>query len=272
MFFEQSEIIDLLKCENCSQQYDEYSPPRILPCCGKTLCYTCIQSIEKQLKNNKFKCIACNKEDTIPNNGFQINNAIVKFISKKPKEISRGIEVDKLKQNLLYLESLVNNLLFEMDNGAYIITEACKELRRQVQLAKEEKIEEINQQCDALFLKIDAYEEKCKSKYKEMNESVKQKANKLIKSVNESIKKQNEYLKQLMIDENEAIKCNQKMDELKAKIEEERKNIKKSMFDNQIMKFETNTATIGEEFLGKLMQHTFDFTVIIQNKSILFLT
>ena len=104
-----------------------------------------------------------------------------------------------------------------------------------------------------------------------MNESVKQKANKLIKSVNESIKKQNEYLKQLMIDENEAIKCNQKMDELKAKIEEERKNIKKSMFDNQIMKFETNTATIGEEFLGKLMQHTFDFTVIIQNKSILFL-
>ena len=62
MFFEQSEIIDLLKCENCSQQYDEYSPPRILPCCGKTLCYTCIQSIEKQLKKNKFKCIACNYE------------------------------------------------------------------------------------------------------------------------------------------------------------------------------------------------------------------
>ena len=77
-----------------------------------------------------------------------------------------------IKQNLLHLESLVNNLLFEMDNGDYIITEACKELRRQVQLAKEEKIEEINQQCDALFLKIDAYGEKCKSKYKEMNESL----------------------------------------------------------------------------------------------------
>ena len=31
----------------------------------------------------------------------------------------------------------------------------------QVQLVKEEKIEEINKDCDALFLKIDTYEEKC---------------------------------------------------------------------------------------------------------------
>jgi hypothetical protein len=75
-------------------------------------------------------------------------------------------------------------LLFEMENGEYLITEDCRELRRQVQLTEEEKIEEINKHCDALILKIDAYEERCKSKYKEMNQQ-KQKANELIKSVNE---------------------------------------------------------------------------------------
>jgi hypothetical protein len=76
--------------------------------------------------------------------------------------------------------------IFEIENGEYLITEDCRELRRQVQLAKEEKIEEINKHCDALILKLDAYEERCKSKYKEMNES-KKKANELIKFVNELI-------------------------------------------------------------------------------------
>jgi hypothetical protein len=34
--------------------------------------------------------------------------------------------------------------MFEMENGEYIITEDCRELRRQVQLVKEEKMEKIN--------------------------------------------------------------------------------------------------------------------------------
>jgi hypothetical protein len=73
-----------------------------------------------------------------------------------------------------------------MENGDFIITEDCKELKRQVQLAKEQKIEEINQQCDALFLKIDVYEGKCKNKYKNKNQS-KQQADELIKLVKQSI-------------------------------------------------------------------------------------
>jgi hypothetical protein len=80
--------------------------------------------------------------------------------------------------------------------------------------------------------------------------------------VNESIQQQNAYLRQLKIDDNETSECNQKMDELKEKIEEERKNIKKSMFDNQIMKFQVNVTQLNEEILGKLILRNFDFTVI----------
>jgi len=63
---------------------------------------------------------------------------------------------------------LVEKLLFEMENGEYLITEDCRELKREIQQAKEERIQEINQLCDLLFLKIDTYEERCKCKYKEM--------------------------------------------------------------------------------------------------------
>ena len=81
--------------------------------------------------------------------------------------------------------------------------------------------------------------------------------------MNESVPKQNAYLKQLKIVDKETIACNQKMDELKALIEKERKNVKRSIFDDQIMKFEANTTPIDEEFLGKLVKNTIDFSVII---------
>ena len=267
MIYEQSEITELLNCELCLKPYDIYYEPKMLPCCGKTICNTCVTLIEKQVKENKFICIACKEEDTMPKNGFQINRTVVKLIEKQPKEISRGQEADKLKQNLFDLEQLVNKLDFEMKNGEYLITEDCRELRRQVQLAKEEKVYKINKHCESLLQKIDVYEERClsknnKDKYTENNYS-KKRANELIKLVNESVPKQNAYLKQLKIVDKETIACNQKMDELKALIEKERKNVKRSIFDDQIMKFEANTTPIDEEFLGKLVKNTIDFSVII---------
>ena len=144
MIYEESEIKDILNCEHCFQPYGEYYPPRILLCCQKTMCYKCVQLIENQAKNNKYKCISCNKEATIPDDGFMLNKTLVKLIAKKPTEIPRGSEAEKLKQNLRDLEILVNKLLFETENGEYLIFEDCRELKRQVQSAKEEKIEEIN--------------------------------------------------------------------------------------------------------------------------------
>jgi hypothetical protein len=74
---------------------------------------------------------------------------------------------DGVTKNKILGSIFVNK--FVIENGEYLIAEDCRELRRQVQLTEEEKIEEINKHCDALILKIDAYEERCKSKYKEMN-------------------------------------------------------------------------------------------------------
>ncbi len=264
MFYEESEITDLLKCENCSQPYDEYYLPRILPCCGKTICNTCLQLTDKQVNDNKYECIVCKKSETMPYNGFQFNQLAVSLKAKRPKELSRGLEADKLKKNICVLDDLVKKLIFETDNGECLITEHCNELRRQVQLAKEEKIEEINKHCDKLFLKIETYEKKRKCNYKEMNDSndSKKKVNELIKSVNESIQQQNVYLRQLKIDEKKTMECNQIMNELKAKIENERRSFKKSMFANQIMKFIANTTPTEEEILGKIIYQKFDFTVI----------
>ena len=262
MFYQESEIKSLLYCAHCSQPYDEYYKPRILPCCNKTICNTCVHLIEKQTKDNIYKCIACNKYEAMPSKRFQVNTLAVKLLEKQPKEVSRGPEADKFKQNLRDLEILVNRLILAMENGEVFITDECKELRRQVQLAKEEKIQELENHCDALFKKIDSYEEICKIKYKEMNEA-KQKTNELIKIVNDSIRQQNAYLSQLTIDDYEVMVKTQKVNELRVKIEKEIKNIEKSIFGNHVMKFEAKKTMTDEELIGKLITSRLDLTVII---------
>ena len=101
MFYEQSDITEVLSCEHCLQAYDAYFSPKILPCCTKTVCNTCIQLIEKQVKENKYKCICCNEVEMMPKKGLQIDLTAARLIEKQPKEIPRGPEADKLKQNLI---------------------------------------------------------------------------------------------------------------------------------------------------------------------------
>ena len=173
-------------------------------------------------------------------------------------------DTDRLKQNIIHLKRLINRLLFQKENGDHLIKEDSKELRRQVQLAKKEKIEEINRLCDSLFLKIDIYEKKCKCncKCKEINDSNKR-ANELIKSANESIHQQKAYLRQLKIDEKETVECNQMMYEMKKKIKKERKFMTNLIFGNEAMKFKPNSNSNDEEFIGELVHQKFELLVSI---------
>jgi hypothetical protein len=264
MFYEQSEIEDLLNCEHCSEPLEEHYHSIILPCCDKTICNTCVQQIEKQAKENKFKCIACNQVEMMPKNGFQVSEPPnTQLIANQTRERLRGQAAEKLKQNLHDLENRINKLMFEIGDGECSIRKDCNQLRKQVQLAKENKIAEINKHYEGLLKKIDTFEEKHVRKYNEMNIMSKQQDNEFVKLVNDSIQQQKDYLMQLKINDKETKACNEKIDDLKKKIEKERKNIKKSIFNNQCMKFEANTTSLDEASLGKLIQDTFDFDVII---------
>jgi len=120
-------------------------PPRILPCCEKTVCYKCFQSIHEKSKDGIFKCLSCKQEETMHKKGFIVNKPLMEFITKKPKNIYRGSEAENLKQNIAVLEEIVRKLSFEIENSEYLIRKECTELIRQVQLAKEKLIDEINQ-------------------------------------------------------------------------------------------------------------------------------
>ena len=230
MFYEQSEIEDLLKCEHCTQPYYEYYPPRTLPCCEKTICYKCIQTIQNSVKDSKFKCISCGEEDSMPKKGFLVNKVISKLIEKQPKEVHRGDEAEKLKQNIVCLEDILNKMSFEMKNGEYLIKEECRELERQVQLIKEKRIEEIEQQTNRFFQKIENFEQKRIRKFHQMQEPL-QRADDLINEVNSFIQHKKDYLKQLILNDKETMNSNEKLKEIREKLDKEREELKNEMLN-----------------------------------------
>lgn len=82
-----------------------------------------------------------------------------------------------------------------------------------------------------------------------------------LKQVNESIEEQKAYLSQLEISDKKSAAFNEKTNELKELVQIERGNFKNTIFNSQIMKFETNSSPINENILGSLKFETDQFTV-----------
>ena len=123
------------------------------------------------------------------------------------------------------------------------------------------RIAEIENLSESLIAKIKEYEQNCIEKYNELKESMHQ-AKELIKKVNDLIQQSKDYVNQLQIDDTEIATFNQKMQSLKMKLAEERRNVKSAMFNNQLMQFEMNETPASEEFLGCLEYKKINFSVI----------
>ena len=107
-------VFELSNCGHCSQPY--LDSPKILPCCGKTICSTCIEQLEKHVQNSQFKCIVCNKQETIPHKGFHVNELALKMLANSSLDCSQNmleleIKIEKIKKALVdnQLNSATNN-------------------------------------------------------------------------------------------------------------------------------------------------------------------
>jgi hypothetical protein len=98
------------------------------------------------------------EEHSLAKKGFPLNEILVSLLLEQPNEVYRSKESEQLKLNLTKIETLLNELSFDMGHGVDKIKEHCIELRIQVQLAVEHKIQEINEFNDAFIKQIDAAE------------------------------------------------------------------------------------------------------------------
>ena len=129
--YESSFISNLLKCQHCSNDYDQLDQPKILVCCSKTVCNFCVSKIINSTANKQYICISCKESGFIPEKGsnseefsiffikktyflilfsltgFALNTLAVQLILQQPKEVYRGEKYKELKLNLAELANSI---------------------------------------------------------------------------------------------------------------------------------------------------------------------
>lgn len=140
MFYNKDEVDKNLNCPGCGKKFES---PKIVVPCFKTFCLKCIQ--ESSVDDN-FMCRACDKEHKIPEKGFEPNDVVERLLRTNYGHFS--------KRNLIAKEDLQENFdKFKQTAGRFVelaariepkIHDHCDSLRIKIDLATEEKINELN--------------------------------------------------------------------------------------------------------------------------------
>jgi hypothetical protein len=149
--------------------------PIILPCCGSTICNEHENDFEIK-DEDKFKCPICKKHETIPQNGFQINRKIM-------NSIDNGDHLGELQKYMSNSIAKLESKLKEHKsfNSEEIIFDYFSNLRNQVDLHREQKIEQIKKELkekisDQIIQQIHLKSEEVLSFFKKEEEKFKENA------------------------------------------------------------------------------------------------
>jgi hypothetical protein len=183
MFYQISDLEEHLKCPKCNEKFDL---PRILPC-GKSVCETCLKELTDA---NKIKCPLCTRDHLVPDDGFIINEFILRTNELKAKKVYRCASYDEFDRILLTIERDIKEIEAKYQLPQLQIREHCKLVRNQIDIATETLIQKINNIRESYIGEINLFEEKCiksfvdadleRAKFKETYEKlIEENANKL---------------------------------------------------------------------------------------------
>jgi hypothetical protein len=244
MFYDTYEVDKILLCKYCEGKVDI---PKCLPC-GKAICSLCETSIQI-LENNKFNCLICKKKHEMPQDGLPILEPLLELLSIKRAKVSRGKAFDSLLKLLDEIEIKHRYFKLGIENSNEMVNIHCIDLRNDVQLKAEEAIQQINELSSQIIVEIDEYEQKL-IEYNKNNSKLLDEFNKNAKELETFHSVNTEYLKKYEVDEELVVKLNEKATNLIKKAELEIENLKETIFDGKIFKFEKNSYKIEKSILG----------------------
>ena len=156
MFYKEEDISNELICPKCKNRFED---PRILPC-GNSLCQSCIlDEIEKGAIN---KCYCCEEKHSLPKDGeFVKNKFIIKLLEKRPIEVKRGALGEQLKKSMIEITEKKQELETLMKSGDQIISDYLSEIRTQIDLITDTRIENLNKARDNILYKLKQYQSEC---------------------------------------------------------------------------------------------------------------
>ena len=231
-FFEIDPIIDLLSCECCKAEFDT---PRLLEC-GASICEICLQNLidNNESSNESYICPICKESHSLLNDiQFTINKKLLKLKKIEPKKVSRGKSIDELESNFAQSQEKIYELdKLLINNGADVLRIFCIDLKNEIDLAVEKKIEKIRESSNSMMKKIEEFEKKTVRRLKETKIEIKN-IQKLEQDFKRLKNNWSDKLRSYRIEEGETAIANQTLLNMVKKIEKEINLLKDIIFNKK---------------------------------------
>lgn len=214
-----------LSCTNCFKTLQ--SPVTLL--CGVTICKHHINEQEKE-----FYCVKCNKNHSIPKDGFQINEILDTMLKSKLNNLHFGEEYQQVVDAVQDLEKLIKCSRLLLQDPNFEIDKVICDLKGDIDLKREQLKLEIDTEADKLIQQVMNYQNECKKKAKEFD--FKQLDEK-VKALEDEVEKSKDELNVILIDKPKwkAIKKSLQVTQAHSKVlNDDFSNIRTELFLNKL--------------------------------------
>ena len=228
-----------LTCSYCNEIYKQ--PIALL--CGDTICKQHIDELISNNSTNKFTCPLCNKESL--NQNFVVNKLIQNLIESNLHKFEVDSKFKKIYENL---KTEIGNLEKILKDPENIIYEEINELKRQVDLDRENLKGEIDSLADGIIQQLESYETRFKAEYKENIHL--ENYNALVQS---SRKQLNEYEQCLNLFSTTSEERNEKslqIEKITVDLQPKITQLKQSLFSNISLTYRSSNS---KDLFGKLI-------------------
>ena len=147
-----------LTCKYCNEIYKD---PINLTCCGDNLCKSHIKEITSKSSSNKFTCPLCQEENKSQH--LRVNKLIQNLIENNLHKFELDSKFLKVYGSLKAQIGKLETILKDPEN---LIYEEIAELKRQVDLDREQLKSQIDELANNLIQQLDSFNSRFKSEYK----------------------------------------------------------------------------------------------------------
>jgi hypothetical protein len=152
-------IKDDFTCKHCNETFKE---PVSLICCGENVCKTHIE----QLHTENLSCIFCG--EALPRKEFHINKVLKNLIDRELHNLTIDQKYEDVLGQLKMKISQIENMHDDPENAIYT---KIYELKRQVDLDRENAKLKIDKSADEIINKLDLYRTDLKAGCKSISDS-----------------------------------------------------------------------------------------------------
>ena len=146
-------IKDDFKCSHCNQTFND---PISLNCCGENVCKKHIDELLPQTTN--VSCMLCGK--ALPKQEFHINKVLKNLIDRELHNLTIDQKYEDVLEHFKRKINQIENMHVDPENA---IDAKISELKRQVDLDRENAKLKIDQAADEIFNELDLYETELKA-------------------------------------------------------------------------------------------------------------